>query len=934
MGKSTMPYKPFLVRSCWVFPILGIILLSFGLRLHHLDAFSFWTDEGLTPLRSGYSIPEILSNTITIQAGSGQDTHPPLYYLIIHFSRNLWGETDFAYRYPSVLAGILLVPLVYQFGRRLKNRWLGLLAAGVTAVNPLQIWYAQEARMYTLLVLLAALTSYVLWQALTTRRDLRRSLILYLILASLTIYTHYTAVFLIGVQSIFWAWLLWQRGHKKLLVGSTLLLIIIIIPLLSETFPRLFTGVEANYFYVQPFIMLQDVVHAFSLGVTIDFKLLSTRLLDWGALGLLLAGFIAAPGWRHRSFLFFYLYAVVFGLMGGSLIKPMYQGVRHIMIGSPAFLLLLAWGLFWLVQRMMTARRRRTAVGWGSLVALGFLILTAGPTLSLNNLYTNSHYAKNDFKSLITYVEQKAGTNDLLIFNDAVLLPLYDQYQQRTDISVTALPTYPYPANDQTITDLTALAQTYQRIWLITSPPADDRDNNSLVQGWLTDHFPIVDNHSFGGRTIGVQVLAFDTQPQAVTNLPGNGRSLNIQWPTSPSLKGIQLLFDQPAALPTLWFNLFWEGGTQPDPDTQIRLVLRGPDDQEWSTSQNQRLMATAVSWDTPLVRQSYYLPIPIGTPPGIYTLYAEPLADNSPLGNTQSLVEIELAASSSWPIQTKPSVNTSSLNFQNGLTLVGATLFDDEVRPGHNLPFILYWQAADSFIAENLRYEIELIAPDGRVLKRQEGTPGASWLDTWPSNTPITQHSSFYFGPETEPGRYQLRWRLLEGESNVNGRPPWRPWFSKTNFAGEVEVKPWPLVTTLPNDVTPIQVDFGPDIQLSGYTYEQTGRTLDVTLYWRTIKVPTINYLSFVHLVAADGTIAAQQAFLPVNGLRPPQTWRVGEILTDAYSLAIPTDLPAGIYTINAGLFDLDTGERPQVVYQDQPQVNNQFNLGTITLP
>ncbi len=934
MGKSTKPYKPFLVRSCWVFLILGIILLSFGLRLYHLDTFSFWTDEGLTPLRSGYSIPEILSNTITIQAGSGQDTHPPLYYLIIHFSRKLWGETDFAYRFPSVLAGILLVPLVYQFGRRLKNRWLGLLAAGITAVNPLQIWYAQEARMYTLLVLLAALTSYVLWQALTTRRNLRHSLILYLILASLTIYTHYTAVFLIAAQSVFWAGLLWQRGHKKLLVGSTLLLIIIILPLLPETLPRLFTGVEANYFYVQPFIMLQDVVHAFSLGVTIDFKLLSTRLLDWGALGLLLAGFIAAPSWQQRSFLFFYLYAVVFGLMGGSLIKPMYQGVRHIMIGSPAFLLLLAWGQFWLIQRMMAAQRQRTAVSWGSLTALGFITLIAGPTLSLNNLYTNSRYAKNDFKSLIAYVEQNAGANDLLIFNDAVLLPLYDQYQQRTDISVTALPTYPYPANDQTITDLTAFAQTYQRIWLVTSPPADDRDNNSLVQGWLTDHLAIVDNHSFGGRTIGVQVLAFDTQPQAVTDLPENGRSLNIQWPTLPALKGIQLLFDQPAALPTLWFNLFWEGGTQPDSEAQLRLVLHGPDDQEWSTSRGQSLTATAVSWDTPFVRQSYFLSIPIGTPPGGYTLYAEPLADDTPSGNPQPLVEIELAASSSWPVQTKPSTNTAPLKFQNGLTLVGAALFDDEVRPGHNLPFILYWQADNSFIAKNLRYEIELIAPDGSVLKRQEGTPGASWLDDWPTDTPIAEHTSLYFRPEVEPGRYQLRWRLTDDRETVNGRPPWRPWSSIQNMLGEIEVKPWPLITTLPDNIAPIQVDFGPTIQLSGFTYEQIEDNLDVTLYWQAKAIPETNYFSFVHLVTADGQIIIQQAFVPVDGLRPSKSWRAGEILTDSYTFSLPSNLPAGTHTLVAGLFDPETEARPQVICQGQPQANNQFVLGTITLP
>ena len=43
---------------------------------------------------------------------------------------------------------------------------MGLLVALLAAVNPLQVYYSQEARMYTLLVLLATGMSIVLWCAL------------------------------------------------------------------------------------------------------------------------------------------------------------------------------------------------------------------------------------------------------------------------------------------------------------------------------------------------------------------------------------------------------------------------------------------------------------------------------------------------------------------------------------------------------------------------------------------------------------------------------------------------------------------------------------------------------------------------------------------------------------------------------------------------
>ncbi|MCZ7670728.1 MAG: glycosyltransferase family 39 protein [Chloroflexi bacterium] len=147
--------------------LLLMIWAAFGLRLINIDAFSFWTDEALTPLRASYSVLQILRNDVVIQDVVTKDTHPPFYYLIIHVTRPLWGESDFSYRFPSVLAGVLLVPLLYQFGRRLRGKGLGMMAAMLTAVNPLQIWYANEARMYTLFVLLLAAASYVLWRALT-----------------------------------------------------------------------------------------------------------------------------------------------------------------------------------------------------------------------------------------------------------------------------------------------------------------------------------------------------------------------------------------------------------------------------------------------------------------------------------------------------------------------------------------------------------------------------------------------------------------------------------------------------------------------------------------------------------------------------------------------------------------------------------------------
>ena len=203
------------------------------------------------------------------------------------------------------------------------------------------------------------------------------SVIIYIICMGLALYTHYTTVFLIGVHGLFWAWLLWQRGQKRLILAGLSVAVLVALPLIPFTIPRLFAGKEANFFYVSPWVMLQDVVRFFSLGLTVDFKEWWARLFNLLTVVLLVLGVVNAgkntqsPRWLKPAFLLSYLLAVVGGLAIGSLIKPMYQGVRHIMIGSPAFVLLIVYGWWGLIDH-----RPPTADRWLSYLAHYLLPVT------------------------------------------------------------------------------------------------------------------------------------------------------------------------------------------------------------------------------------------------------------------------------------------------------------------------------------------------------------------------------------------------------------------------------------------------------------------------------------------------------------------------------------------------------------------------------
>ena len=806
--------------------LLALLLLGTWLRVHNLDAFSFWTDEGLTPARSGYPLAQILRNEIVIQGVVTTDTHPPLYYLIIAVTRRLFGLSDFAFRYPSVLFGVLLIPLLYQFGRALLSSQtpsplgrgtatggpaitLGLLVALLATVNPLQVYYSQEARMYTLLVLLATGMSIVLWRALreekglTQRRKdakknpfalaflaswrehpLFRHLLTYIILAALAVYTHYTAVFLVAAQALFWAWLLWRAGWRWLIIGALVVAALAAIPLIPYTLPRLRSGAEANYFPVSPLTMLQDVVRFFNLGLTVDFGRPVIILLNGLALALLLLGVWVAgcplhsprpggdgglspapplprsPALLRPAFLLVWLLAPVLGLMlGSALFKPMYQGVRHIMAASPAFLLLVGLGIWAIWGRFAKSPYKPLA-----LVPLVLVLL--GAALSLLALYTDPAYAKDDFRALVRFIETRAGGNDAIVYNNAVLLPLHEHYRLRGDLAVTALPAYPQVATGQE-PELAALAATYDRLWLVTDPPTDNRDDDGLIRAWLDDNLLEVADRLFPARTTEARVLGY------ATAFNGQWSAASGQWAGLPALAHAAI-DRSPLALPALWVDLWWQGDAPPD-GAQLVFTLVGPDGAEY-VRRAHPLRRPGAPWDAADNRFSYDLPLPPGLPPGEYALAVGPAGQPA-----AALGAVTVEPTTAWPAAPEALFARTDLavlgrrpaaTWPNGLALAAVEPWDDHAAAGNNLPLTLFWRAGPAGIdLTALRYRLEVIDRSGAALRAQETRPGAPWLGEVPAGALLREVTSLYFRPETPPGRYRLRWTLLDSDAVV-GQP------------------------------------------------------------------------------------------------------------------------------------------------------------------
>ena len=147
--------------------VLIITLIGGGLRVLLLDKNGLWLDETFSLWIANHGVGDMLNWTARI------DQHPPLYYLLLHYWTALTGDSPYYARLLSGLFGTGTIPIIYLIGKRLSGVVVGLAAAAFLALSPFNIYFAQEARMYTLLAFNAAVALYALVRLLTDARAAR-----------------------------------------------------------------------------------------------------------------------------------------------------------------------------------------------------------------------------------------------------------------------------------------------------------------------------------------------------------------------------------------------------------------------------------------------------------------------------------------------------------------------------------------------------------------------------------------------------------------------------------------------------------------------------------------------------------------------------------------------------------------------------------------
>jgi hypothetical protein len=155
------------IEESAIWLVIIITLVGGFLRALALSTKGLWLDEAFSIWLANHSIAEMMQWIVRI------DQHPPLYYLLLHGWIALGGDTAYHVRFLSVVFGTATIPVIYLIGKRISGEVMGLAAALILAFSPFNIYYAQETRMYTLLMFNAAVAIYALVRLLTDPRAVK-----------------------------------------------------------------------------------------------------------------------------------------------------------------------------------------------------------------------------------------------------------------------------------------------------------------------------------------------------------------------------------------------------------------------------------------------------------------------------------------------------------------------------------------------------------------------------------------------------------------------------------------------------------------------------------------------------------------------------------------------------------------------------------------
>lgn len=436
-----------------------LFVLALGLRLYRLGAQSLWLDEGGTwaeVTNKGWAA--LLLDLFSPRAAY------PLYHLLMKGWVALAGDSEWALRFPSALAGALAVVVVYVAALELVDAFFAFSprtqsnvasapsawgAALLFATAPFALWQAQDAKAYSLLVLCAALLLWALLRAL--RLNTPRSWLLLLAVAGVSLFVHRLA--LLAVVAVLLALALaWPfrraggsgAGRWLVALGALFGAAVAVYGVVQAA------GVEnrggSGHVAAGPLMGLWLALAHFALDRGNIDGWLGIPLLAWvlPALALTLWGLVLLVRDAMRgqvvAIALLCLFAVPLLLFALALaVVPLFES-RYVAVAFPAWVLVASYPLR-LIGVAGSKRLEVARPGWFAPVACAILMLFVHAAVLFqpqHGLFSGAP-VKEQWRDSIAALAARLHPDDLLIVHPYYVLPMWHYYAQR--VTPDPLPT-------------------------------------------------------------------------------------------------------------------------------------------------------------------------------------------------------------------------------------------------------------------------------------------------------------------------------------------------------------------------------------------------------------------------------------------------------------------------------------------------------------
>jgi len=956
------------------------VLAAAGLRSPGLEMMSLWSDEGLTFYRAAQPLAAILGGEIPLDALITRDVQPPLYFVLLAGWFNGLPFTPWSGRAMSMLASLPTVALVWALGSRLSGRRAAAWAAALAALSPVYLWYAQEARNYSLAITLAAAASYAMWRALSAAGLMKApgprarlttdrphpagateqaggataprspfaplgaskptaawTAIAVAADAALA-WTHYLGLFVIAFHALFALSAVLAAPSRRALRDRTgvairrllvplAVIFLVAAPLMPFAVRRLGTGAEKDQRFYPLWVMLRDIFRDFALGRAVDHSGLGWRLA-W--VWWLLAAVAVFGAWRlarrrpwSAALAIGWLLIPTAAFFAVTLIQPRYQGVRHILLQSPPYYLLLGTGIAALVGRAGRTGRPRGADIAG--IAAG--VLAAGSMIWACTMYfTRPEYHKDDLRGLARHVEARAVPGDALLVSDPVLRHVFEVHDP--GVPVVSMPPLladgrPDPRGPGEL--LGPLLRKHGRLWFMS--PHDD------AQAWLARNALAVERRAFHGLGIPVRLTAWEKAPEADA-WPPQTRPLKLG---GLELAGWSIAPERPAAGRGARVHLAWLVAERERPDYKVVIRALDGSGTDWANGDHEPFHGLRPTSTWPfgeVVVEPHDVLVRPGTPPGSYALaiqvYAEG-GDPIPADGAYPIGQIVVDRAGARARLSPSEVDGRLGGVASGVSLAGWSAGlragGTEREAGTRLPLVVWLSVRDAGLARGVAaLRAEVIDRAGRTARRAQA--GLDW-----AGAAVGDLRAVPLPIDLPPdgGRYALRLQLLGADGSdlalLGGAPPYvRRWA----WLDGLTVKAPARRMAAPDVARVLDAHFDSVATLIGADLPTSplvpGAALPVTLWWRAANAPLPSYHVTLQLVPVDvgdqpaGPPVSQHDGPPGGGARPTAGWATGEVVEDARRLAVPADLPSGRYALIAALYNPAAPSLPRPRVEQEP--------------